>query len=845
MARKSSTLAPPVACEGCGRSDGTIAQSPKGTMICARCSGAEREQAKAARRAKRQRSLCQPECIGVGEGTACGACGRTPAERRAELAADPSPPSDTTLTPHATTDPAAESESAPATPERHDCPSCGTSVNWSRAGGYEALCRKCQGAALTPDPADAITEPHEQGVRAHALGRPLSANPWSRVPGKGSDSPEGAGWHNGWVAAAIAAESAAPPPAPEVASPDEVVFKPLSCTDCGADLPIGTHYYRYIGAGGASRAVCAGCHGTAAADSARNMPEIIPAAAAAPAPAGSEPATLMVALEQLARWDGNPRRFFDPDALQELADSIQQHGLLEPVVVRRNPNPTGPRFLLIAGERRWRAAQLAGVPEIPVRSLGDVDDAQALRLALVENLHRRDLNPIEEAEGFAALQALGVKQQEIAAAIGREQPTISNRLRLLKLPDAVQERIRTGELSPSHGIALARLADFPAIAERVAAEAVQRGRTAKDLEREPLGSSYPHYLESSGLVKPLYYGVPFDTKAAGCDKCPFSAKVGNYCLKPEHYTEVAAGAKAAREAQVAAQRAQVEAGGPVVQAEALGPGGYRQIEETGGRFWNRPPEGCTAECPCRATVLDRDGAPMTVCTDPPRLEVLARAAEKRQAAARKEALADDLQRLDVALGSAIMADPRAQAIIAAHICGSTNMDVLRPLWERYAGVIPLPKASHQVRELYVQLAEIPVHNLARLTFGVILAAELQMHHGTGGYYQPGGSPRAYWYAQIGAPAPTRQEIDQEDAAGLAQEVCGECEQLGLELATCANPDCGEKFVRCPRCQPVQIMCEGCIEERANGEYSPAICAHCGEPECQDTCTGALAAAGDL
>lgn len=146
-----------------------------------------------------------------------------------------------------------------------------------------------------------------------------------------------------------------------------------------------------------------------------------------------------------------PRKEFDEGALEELAESIHTHGLIQPVVVRPLP---GDYYQIIAGERRWRAARLAGLTEIPVRVL-EADDRVAMELALVENLQREDLNPIEEAQGYCVLmEEYELTQEEVSEAVGRSRSAVANALRLLNLTGEVQEMVARGELSAGHARAL-------------------------------------------------------------------------------------------------------------------------------------------------------------------------------------------------------------------------------------------------------------------------------------------------------------------------------------------------------------------------------------------------------
>ena len=151
-----------------------------------------------------------------------------------------------------------------------------------------------------------------------------------------------------------------------------------------------------------------------------------------------------------------PRAYFDEAALQELADSIAQYGLIQPITVRKLD--TG-YYQIIAGERRWRASRLAGLTEVPVRVI-EADDRRVAELALVENLQREDLNPIEEARGYRTLiDEYGLTQDEAAKSVGRSRPALTNALRLLSLTDEVMELVEKGRLSAGHARALVPITD--------------------------------------------------------------------------------------------------------------------------------------------------------------------------------------------------------------------------------------------------------------------------------------------------------------------------------------------------------------------------------------------------
>lgn len=172
----------------------------------------------------------------------------------------------------------------------------------------------------------------------------------------------------------------------------------------------------------------------------------------------------------------NPRKSFSSAELEELASSIREKGLVQPLVVR--PLKDGNSFEIVAGERRWRAAQRAGVHNVPV-IVRALSDQEALELAIIENVQRTDLNPIEEAGGYQELIArFGYTQEELSQIIGKSRSHLANTLRLLKLPDGVQKLVREGSLSAGHARALIGRDD----AEQVARDIVKKGLTVRDVE---------------------------------------------------------------------------------------------------------------------------------------------------------------------------------------------------------------------------------------------------------------------------------------------------------------------------------------------------------------------------
>jgi ParB family chromosome partitioning protein len=175
-----------------------------------------------------------------------------------------------------------------------------------------------------------------------------------------------------------------------------------------------------------------------------------------------------------------PRRRFPEDELRELAASIAQHGVLQPILVsEREPG----RYVLVAGERRWRAARLAGLSTVPAVIRERLDADHHLELALVENLQRRDLTPLEEARAFDQLRTrLGLSQAEIAGRVGIDRSTVANALRLLKLPAELQEMVEDGSLKAGHARTLLAFADEEQ--QRWAHRVVEAGLSVRDLERE-------------------------------------------------------------------------------------------------------------------------------------------------------------------------------------------------------------------------------------------------------------------------------------------------------------------------------------------------------------------------
>ena len=175
---------------------------------------------------------------------------------------------------------------------------------------------------------------------------------------------------------------------------------------------------------------------------------------------------------------GQPRTVFDEPALQELSESVATHGILQPITVRRLDSGY---YQIIAGERRWRAARMAGLTEIPARII-DADDRTAQELALVENLQREDLNPLEEARGFRALmEQFGLTQEAVSQSVGKSRPAVANALRLLSLGEEVSDMLEQGLLTTGHARALLAL-DSKALQLQAAKQTVEKGLSVRQTE---------------------------------------------------------------------------------------------------------------------------------------------------------------------------------------------------------------------------------------------------------------------------------------------------------------------------------------------------------------------------
>lgn len=187
--------------------------------------------------------------------------------------------------------------------------------------------------------------------------------------------------------------------------------------------------------------------------------------------------SLYLPISQVESCSGQPRKHFDEESLQELADSITEHGIIQPLTVRKLASGY---YQIIAGERRWRAARLAGLQEVPVIVM-EADDRKAAELAMIENLQREDLNPMEEAAGFQSLiESYHMTQEEAAQRVGKSRSAVTNALRLLGLTPSVRKLVEEGKLSAGHARALVPLS--PSLQESAASAIVSGGLSVRQTE---------------------------------------------------------------------------------------------------------------------------------------------------------------------------------------------------------------------------------------------------------------------------------------------------------------------------------------------------------------------------
>lgn len=213
--------------------------------------------------------------------------------------------------------------------------------------------------------------------------------------------------------------------------------------------------------------------------------------------------TVTLNISELEPNRNQPRREFDEEALNSLADSIKQHGLIQPILVRPI---LGGGYMIVAGERRYRACQIAGVTEIPV-VIRELTDKETMEIALIENLQRENLNPIEEAKGYRSLMDdYGLTQEQVSEVIGKSRPAVANSLRLLNLPDEITVMLEQGKLSSGHARALLSF-DNEAEMIRVANEIALSDMSVRQIEKIAQQKKKTSTPKQAPVKAPTYYSI--------------------------------------------------------------------------------------------------------------------------------------------------------------------------------------------------------------------------------------------------------------------------------------------------------------------------------------------------
>lgn len=351
----------------------------------------------------------------------------------------------------------------------------------------------------------------------------------------------------------------------------------------------------------------------------------------------------------------NPRKHFDDGSLKELAESIKAHGILEPIVVRYSDD-TG--YEIVCGERRWRAAKLAGLSYVPVRVLEKIDDRKALELALVENLQRQDIDPIEEAEGYKQMQEMGYKQAEVAAKVNRSPEAVSNAVRLLKLPDNVRKAISGGRLTVSHGKALLSSIDCPALFDAQVERALE-GSSTKELEE-----IRPALSVLAARNKAVYMYTSLSEACNGCNN-----RRKDYCLDPACN---AAKREEARQKAVEELKAKTGSSGDdkrVIDIEDLHYGQYEDL----GMFCA---SGCRKDCEHRVPAINHKNEMTEVCLDPNCHRALRAKQTKEENKSRRAKLREFRDNALAQMDTLDLSDELA-ALVAHSIIAGTKKDCLR------------------------------------------------------------------------------------------------------------------------------------------------------------------------
>lgn len=496
-----------------------------------------------------------------------------------------------------------------------------------------------------------------------------------------------------------------------------------------------------------------------------------------------------VPIAELRSSELNPRDRFDVEALNELAEDIEAHGMLEPIIVRPRPNDPGVMDI-IAGERRYRAAQQLGMTTVPVRLASrEVTDAESLELAIAENIRRSNLDDIEVAKAYQRLTDIsGRSQAEVGELVGKSPAVISNTLKLLRLPAPVQARIKAGEIAGWSGVQVARFAEFPAVAEMIAELAAKNHTPSADLER---GLPFARELVRAGLAFDVPPDLSFNSqlqkdRAAYIRSAPGSNH--GYYLNVERYQTLKGEADAAAKAREDENRNRaLGKPTPTTKKGSVPARRLPMLDEMPGDAYIRLdtpgaiPAGCTEECPCRGSGLLSDGSTkVPICVDTRRYKRLAKAtdrSEEKRLLARHQALDEWLTTYA----------PRIENYSGAEmavIFGRTTQWLGVPMTKALAQLgMDLPEAGVQSDAFLSWLASLSPGDLLRLMFVSALRDEL---NGDGGMRREMAVTRWYLNAvgetipepvtsEDDAPESTESGVDGAEAqegAAVADEATG-------------------------------------------------------------------------
>jgi ParB/RepB/Spo0J family partition protein len=470
-------------------------------------------------------------------------------------------------------------------------------------------------------------------------------------------------------------------------------------------------------------------------------------------------------LDQICTWDENPRKVFNEGTLVDLVGSIQEQGVLQPIVVRLVEGAAKP-YQIVVGERRFRASAIAGLTTIPAKIRVGLDDAGAMLQAVTENWQRDGISAMEEARSLEALLKTGHTQADLEKRLSIPQSTIANRLRLLKLPQAVQQQIAEGRLGASHAKALLRFEAFPEILVRMAALAIENGTAVRVLET---GLPFREDLEREKLIRELDYGMKFPKET--CATCPHGAYFqmpkgdwhGPYCLLPAEYNRKQEAGKAVEIAEAAArmEKARNEVGHVQERLAKLGISAVPKTVAAQGvpieaqdvlkdlpdistweyGTYSRPDNstpGCSEACPCRISARRGDRLE-TVCIDPGRLNKLRAAATRDKKKVLRDRFTADMATIveEASLGAASHFAERVLGATIAESIGRISADFRRKVVFRMAvATPPLPRAaggalsaayadSSKLREA-LGTCSLPV--LLRLAAELLATNELEQAH---------------------------------------------------------------------------------------------------------------------